>query len=207
VHRCSSPYYALRALLLGVECLRLKGGSGVDETARWGARILEMNLVGAVGQPLVMARLANCYAQKRSYGALGRGSRRRKRGFWNYLAADAWLRSGKSVQAESCLEDARLAYGLAAGEMQAAGPPHWMSEVLQELQEGIIAAKLEDMGMGSPRSDMDAELHQVEEVSEALDSRASRKSYVPELDALAPLSPVRTRNSGADLLAADEGFE
>ena len=96
VHRCSSPYYALRGLLLGVECLRLKGGgSGVDETARWGARVLEMNLVGAVGQPLVMERLANCYAQKRSHGVLGRGSSKEKERFLELPGSRCVVKIGK----------------------------------------------------------------------------------------------------------------
>jgi hypothetical protein len=161
-----------------------------------------------------MERLANCYAQKRSYGALGRGGRRRKRGFWNYLAADAWLRSGKSVQAENCLDDAKIAYGLAVGEET--GSSHWMYGILQELQEGIVTAKLEAMGIGSPTSEMDSDSLVVEEVSEALDSKPNRKSFVPEsagmfvttgLDASAPLSPTRTRDTEADLIAANEGFE
>jgi hypothetical protein len=160
-----------------------------------------------------MERLANCYAQKRSYGILAQGGRQRKRGLWNFLAADAWLRFGKSVQAEKCLDDAKLAYGLATPD-NAAASAHWMTVFLQEVQDGIVAAKLDAMALNSPNSLMDVDVQPVEEVSEALGSRTNRKSVLVAesagvfvasgLDA-GPLSPVRSRDS--ERLAAKDGFE
>jgi hypothetical protein len=211
VQRSSAPYYALRALLMGIECLRIKGNGMVDETARWGARILETNLIGPVGQALVMERISGCYALRRSKGVLELGSRKRKRRFWALLAADSWLRQGKAVQAERCLSDAKQPTGTEEDD----DSPEWMKVFLQEIQDGIVSIRLETIGLGSPSSQLDVESNTVEVVSETLDSRANRKSVITDgtpnllatgMDA-APLSPVRTRDKHALEDAQDDGFE
>jgi trafficking protein particle complex subunit 8 len=209
IHRCEAPFYALRAFLLSAECLQIRGSLGVDEPATWAARILDTNLSGGIGIALVQERIAGFFAQKKAAGALGVGGRRRKRGFWNLIAAETWVTLGKSVQAEKCLDEAKLAFDI--GSSLEDPSQTWMASFIQELQENIVAARLEAMGLDSPSAEVMEENPIVdEEVSEQLDFRAHRRSLIPEgLGGLpagetAALSPVRTREADP---VADEGFE
>jgi hypothetical protein len=214
VHRCNAPFYALRTLLLAAECLRFRGSLGVDEPAAWAARILELNLAGQVGGVLITERIAAFFAQKRPAGVgVALGARSRKRGFWGLLAAQGWVRLGKSVQAERCLEDVRAALGVAGADGAPADAANgWMAPILQELQESIVALRLENLGLEDMPGD-EEEAPQVEEevVSEELGFRANRRSVVEGaavlpaeggLEAMA-LTPVRTRDSAE----GNEGFE
>lgn len=211
IHRCASPFYALRTLLLSAECLQIRGSLGVDEPASWAARTLEMSLPGAIGSALIMERIAGFFAQKKASVAIGTGSRRRKRGFWSVIAAEAWIKLGKSVQAEKCLEDAKLSFEIGSRSSQDQLSQTWQIAKIQELQESIVASRFEAMGLDSATSHFVEESAIVEEeVSGELDSRAHRRSLMPDGSAglvageTAPLSPMRTRD--ADPLV-DEGFE
>jgi trafficking protein particle complex subunit 8 len=110
ITRCSAPYGAIRCLVLGLELLRLRGGSNVDAAARWGVRLLESKILGPVGDALVKERLAVCYASKPGLGAQHLGSRRRKSAMWSVLGADAWLAQSKYIQSQRCLNEARRTY-------------------------------------------------------------------------------------------------
>lgn len=108
--RSAAPYGALRALLLCMELLRLRGGSFVDDAARWGVRLIESRILGAVGDALVKERVAACHASKPGIGSQAWGSRRRKAALWSILAAEAWVDQSKFIQAQRCLNDARNMY-------------------------------------------------------------------------------------------------
>jgi trafficking protein particle complex subunit 8 len=227
IHRCATPFYALRTLLLASECLRYRGSLGVDEPARWAARVLEVpGLIGPVGTALVQERVASFYGSKAPIApGLGIGGRRRKSGFWWMLAAEQWVNVGKSVQAERCLDDARAAFTASnrSADAKAPSPPQWMLKTLQESRERIVELKLDAMGdIGLAPDDesgvssriLGEEVSSEEEVSEELlVPRLHRRSIIGEpggrlwadagLDTT-PLSPVRTRDKE---IVDDEGFE
>ncbi|KAI0396019.1 ER-golgi trafficking TRAPP I complex 85 kDa subunit-domain-containing protein [Xylariaceae sp. FL0594] len=119
--RCSAPYGAIRSLALGMELLRLRGGSSVDDAARWGVRLLESKVLGPAGDALIKERLAACYASKQgmssSQGVVW-GGRRRKAALWSVLASDAWLAQQRYVQAQQCLNQARKTYDDLAAERE-----------------------------------------------------------------------------------------
>ena len=110
ITRCGAAYGALRALALGMELLRLRGGSATDDAARWGARLLDHKVVGVVGDALVKERIAACYASKKGSGSGLWGSRTRKSALWSILAADTWLTLGKPQQAKLRLDEAAQKY-------------------------------------------------------------------------------------------------
>jgi trafficking protein particle complex subunit 8 len=205
IHRCASPFYALRALLMSAECLQFRGSLGVDEPAAWASRTLDMNLPGPIGGALISERIAGFFSQKKMAGTLGIGGRRRKRGFWSLLATEAWIRLDKTVQAERSLEDVKLSFG----DTTISQP--WIAAQVQELQESIVATRLEAMGLDSPGSQLIDETGLVEEeVSGDLDARVHRRSLIPDASGGlasgegAPISPIRTRETNP---LEDEGFE
>ncbi len=110
ITRVTAPYYALRSVLLGIELLKGRGGSALDDAARWSARILEDRLVGPVGHALLMERIAACYTDRKGVAGLSNGERRRKAAFWNTMACDAWLRLDKGNRAERSIEEAARLY-------------------------------------------------------------------------------------------------
>jgi len=78
ITRCTAPYGALRSLALGMELLRLRGGSATEDAARWGTKLLEYKVVGVVGDALIKERVSACYASKKGAGSELWGSRTRK---------------------------------------------------------------------------------------------------------------------------------
>ncbi|KAK1778552.1 ER-golgi trafficking TRAPP I complex 85 kDa subunit-domain-containing protein [Copromyces sp. CBS 386.78] len=134
--RCSSLYGAVRSTLLALELLRLRGGTGIDESVRWGTRLLEMRLLGPIGDALLRERLAVCYASKGGTGSQLWGSRRRKSAMWSVLAAQAWVSMGKYLQAQKCLADARRMYSLLPSEWGVQGF-NGASEFLAGLNEAV----------------------------------------------------------------------
>ncbi|KAK4494396.1 hypothetical protein PRZ48_014694 [Zasmidium cellare] len=116
VTRVGAPYNALRTLVLGVELLKMRGGNALDDAARWSSRVLDDRLVGPVGHVLLMERIGACFNERRKIGGLEGIDRHRKAGFWNMLAADAWLRLEKASQAEKCLSEAMRLYGTSETE-------------------------------------------------------------------------------------------
>ncbi|KAM3080483.1 hypothetical protein ACMFMG_005433 [Clarireedia jacksonii] len=108
--RCSASYGALRCLALGMELLRLRGGSATDDAARWGSRLLEHKIVGPVGDALFKERVAVCYGTKKGHGAGLWGNRTRKSAMWSIMAADGWLGLDKPHQSKKSLDDASAKY-------------------------------------------------------------------------------------------------
>ncbi|KAI9827264.1 MAG: hypothetical protein M1832_005402 [Thelocarpon impressellum] len=205
--RCSAPYNALRCLALAVELLRLRGGSAADDAARWGARILELKMVGRAGDALFTDRVAACYAVRKGVGSGEWGARRRKSSLWNMLAADAWLRQGKYSQAERALDAACREHG---GLAQAEGrlPFRAMQAFLDELRHALQAGR-----PSATADEADEAATLVEEQSEKLGERSHRKSLIGAVGAApfggldnGPLSPARMgqEESGA---GKDDDFQ
>jgi len=110
ITRCAATYGALRCLVLGMELLRLRGGSATDDAARWGAKLLEYKVVGVVGDALIKERISVCYASKKGAGSESWGSRTRKSALWTIQAADAWLTLGKPQQSKQRLDELEAKY-------------------------------------------------------------------------------------------------
>ncbi|KAF2143829.1 uncharacterized protein K452DRAFT_268256 [Aplosporella prunicola CBS 121167] len=185
ISRCASPYHALRTLALGLELLKLRGSSASEDAARWAARILELRLVGPIGHALFTERMGACYASIQGIGTMQWGVRRRKAGLWAVLAADAWVRMEKSVQAEKCLDESAALYGTRAGageddgeSSSARGPIDEIEEhkdflldprrprsidfqgmrrFLIELRQSVLATRLAAQGYGDADADADTD--------------------------------------------------
>ncbi|RWA08405.1 hypothetical protein EKO27_g6688 [Xylaria grammica] len=166
--RCSTPYGALRCLALGLELLRLRGGSSIDDAARWGTRLLESKILGPIGDALIKERLAVCYASKDGIGTQGWGSRRRKSALWNVLGAETWLAQSKFIQSQRCLNEARKTYSdlsTSHGIDKFRHASAFMLNIGQELNENMESADQEEDEAASDESET------VDEESEALVSQ------------------------------------
>jgi hypothetical protein len=135
ITRVGAPYYALRTLMLSIELLKLRGGSAVDDAARWSSKILDDRLIGPVGHVLLMERIAACYTERTGVAGLSSGERRRKAAFWNMLACDAWLRLEKGSRAERCIGEAIRFYGI--DEDRGNVEFESMRSFLSQLQEAV----------------------------------------------------------------------
>ncbi|KAF2273024.1 uncharacterized protein EI97DRAFT_192921 [Westerdykella ornata] len=195
--RSAAPYYALRTLALSLELLRLRGASAADDAARWASRILEMGLVGPVGNALFTERVAACYAIRKGVGAHRMGSRLRKAAFFAVLAAEAWFRLGKSLQAEKCLDVAMGLYGARGGYDDGVVkiPFAQMREFIEELRQQILGLRMSIRGLESEEgAEEEVEESVVVEETETLDKspRMHRRSLIgavaPATD-LAGLTP------------------
>jgi hypothetical protein len=175
--RCSAPYGALRSVNLGLELLRLRGGTSVDDAGRWGLRLLDSKILGQIGEALVKERLAICYASKPGVGSLNWGNRRRKSAAWSVLAAEAWIQQAKYIPAYRCYQDAERRYGSlphAQGISQFEYAGAYLNSLQHELSEKleIPGDNDDDAGGNGSRDDIDEE-------SEALtDLRSRRASMV-----------------------------
>lgn len=214
VHRCIAPFYALRSLVLGIELLKVRGPSTVDDAAKWAGRILEMSLVGPFGQALVMERTAGCYYVRKGVGSMNWGSRKRKAAFWSALASEEFLKLGKSCQAEKCLNEAIGLYGLDKEQEEPFGF-YMIKGYLDDLGLAIADARMAQRGFEADHEEQqeqsEVQEQPVEEVSEQLDTKAHRKSLIGPgaapfgpLDS-APLSPVRTKDD--PLRGEDDHFQ
>ncbi|GAB1316738.1 hypothetical protein MFIFM68171_06948 [Madurella fahalii] len=210
--RCNSLYGAVRCIVLALELLRLRGGSGIDEAVRWGIRVLESRLMGSVGDALLRERMAICYASKQGAGTQAWGSRRRKSALWSVLGAEAWIAQGKYVQAQKCLNEARKMYGLLPGEcgvQNFAVASDFLAHLNDQLKEGLrvdMNVGLEDMGDEQTQSELP-----IDEESETLDNRRSRRASMinPVGGGAATLesAPLNTLNQVGDAEdARKDGF-
>ncbi|EHK46258.1 hypothetical protein TRIATDRAFT_128499 [Trichoderma atroviride IMI 206040] len=205
--RCSSPYGATRTLILAQELLRLRGGSSIDDAARWCTRLLETKVLGRIGDALVKERLAICYASKLGVGSWSWGSRRRKSAAWSVFAARAWAQQSKHIPAQRCLNEAKKMYETlphGQGISRFASARETMDSLQRELTE-----KLEypaGHGRGVPEDAID---DTIDEESEALtDMRSRRASNLARGGALetAPLhNEEMSKDTNEDI--DKEGFE
>ena len=220
--RCNSLYGAVRCTVLALELLRLRGGSGIDEAVRWGIRVLEAGMMGPVGDALLKERMAICYASKQGVGSQGWGSRRRKSALWSVLGAEAWISQHKYIQAQKCLNEARMMYSLLPEEcgVQNFGmASDFLAHLNEQLKDGLridMPARDEELSGGE-----DGEPDPVDEESETLDRRRSRRTslIVPgggggggaslETAPLTPLAPARlsvVEDEGEAASSRQDGF-
>ncbi|KAI1478754.1 ER-golgi trafficking TRAPP I complex 85 kDa subunit-domain-containing protein [Daldinia eschscholtzii] len=173
ITRCGAPYGALRCLALGMELLRLRGGSSVDSAAKWGIRLLESKILGPIGDALIKERLAVCYASKQGMGTHLWGGRRRKSALWSALGAEAWVVQSKYIQAQRCLNEARKTYsdlpsGNGIDKFNYASA--FLLGIGKQLNENLESGGRDDDADSGDESDV------VDEESEALDMRGRRIS-------------------------------
>lgn len=136
ITRVNAPYNALRTLILGSELLKLRGGSALDDSARWLNKVIDDRLVGPTGYALVLERSALCYKERPGVAGLNAGERKRKAAFWYTLAAEAWSRQDKNSQAEISLRSATQLYTSGGGASMEFGS---LNNFLTSLQTSVKA--------------------------------------------------------------------
>ncbi|KAI5457196.1 ER-golgi trafficking TRAPP I complex 85 kDa subunit-domain-containing protein [Mariannaea sp. PMI_226] len=199
--RCCAPYGALRSLTLGLELLRLRGGTSVDDAGRWGIRLLESKISGRVGDALIKERLGVCYASKTGVGSWHWGSRRRKSAAWSVLAADAWLQQSKHIQARRCLDDAHRRYALlphkdAILKFEAAG------DFMASLQNSLAESPETSDNEGGGTDENGLGVGHIDEESEALtDLLVSRRAST-----VGTMAPFHT-DDGASEAGTQKDFD
>ena len=112
ITRCSLSYGAIRCLTIAVELLRWRGGTAIEDAARWAARLLELSVLSPLAQSLLAERIAACHKLQHNGQKKGWGARERKAGLWSLLASDSWHRFGKAAKGHLLLEEASVCYGL-----------------------------------------------------------------------------------------------
>jgi len=176
--RCSAPYGALRCLALGLELFRLRGGPATTDSVKWGMRLMEAHLMGPVGEALLKERMAVCCASKQGVGSMAWGSWRRKSAFWSVLAAEAWINQAKYIQAQHCLNEARMMYSMLQsdeGISKFALASDLIAGLQQKLKEGL---SVEDDSEADGAAEDEVELLQVHEDLEKLSRRRSRQPSI-----------------------------
>ena len=78
--RCAMPWGIMRCFTLAVELLRSGGPSCADDAARWGSRLLELDVLKPISQTLLTERVADSYMSRSK-------TRTRQSAFWNVLAS------------------------------------------------------------------------------------------------------------------------
>lgn len=177
ITRCGSNYGALRSLALGMELLRLRGGSASEDAAKWGLKLLELKVVGVIGDALVKERISVCYASKKGAGTGRWGARTRKSALWSIRAADAWLTLGKPQQSKHRLDEAKAKYSSllqpdSISQFSAA------NEFLQSLQREVQLALYPESGIEGPGGVEDLIDTSIGEESEAFNARPHRRSLM-----------------------------
>lgn len=191
ITRVGAPYPALRALVLGIELLKLRGGSALDDAARWYNKIIDDRIIGPVGHVLMMERIASCYTERKGVVRLGSGDRRRRSGFWNMLAADAWLRLEKTSQAEKCLSEATRLYKVDDGEVRF----EEMASFLFALQEAVKANRhgpqhLDGADLLGVDDDQRTLVEPLQEESEQLGPRSPAMGHRKSLSTAGPMGQL-----------------
>jgi hypothetical protein len=176
VTRCGASYGAVRSLCLGMELLRLRGGSATEDAAKWGARIVLDKLTGVVGDALIKERVAACYASKKGAGSGLWGARIRKSAMWSIQAADSWLTLSKPTQSKQRLDEAKARYSTLEYKDSLS---HWPEANIffQGLQREVQLALYPESGIEGPGI-MDDLIDTSLEESEAFESRPHRRSLM-----------------------------
>lgn len=202
VTRCGATYGAFRCLALGMELLRLKGGSAADDAARWGTKLLELRVAGGIGDGLIRERVSVCYATRKGSGLGLWGARTRKAAMWSVLAADTWYNLGKYTQASLRLAQADSLYGILPAASCLDTLYHandFLQSLRRDIGKGMEPPPDMDNHDGTMMDDREKSL-EVEEESEALDTQSDSRrrgrslmgAVAPQLGTLetAPLSPM-----------------
>ena len=109
--RCSMPFNVSRCLTVATELLKNRGPNAVDDAARWGAKMLEINVLSPSAQALTTERIAECYVFRTRVHSTAAGICKRQAALWNLLASSSWLRLDKPDQARVHLREASVLYG------------------------------------------------------------------------------------------------
>jgi hypothetical protein len=208
--RCGLSYGTLRSTTLGMELLRIRGGSASDDAARWGTKVLESNVVGSIGDALMKERVAACYASHKGAGSGRWGARTRKSALWNILAAEQWLLLEKFAQGEKNLATVRSLHGLLRNPEGLSGfssAKAFLTNLEHELRASALA---NDDGDGHELEE-DEVVSIMDEESEALDARRRRRSLIgASIPPIANLetAPLHTlEEDGKEQRAKDDDFE
>jgi hypothetical protein len=200
ITRCTAPYGALRSLALGMELLRLRGGSATEDAARWGTKLLEYKIVGVVGDALIKERVSACYASKKGAGSELWGSRTRKSALWSILAADAWLTLGKPQQSKQRVEEANGKYSMLTHQ-DSLSQFSVANDFLRALQREVQLALYPESGIEAPGTVEDLIDTSLGEESEAFVSRPHRRSL---MGAVAPLANLESAPLHGTLLEGED---
>ncbi|KAN0096785.1 ER-Golgi trafficking TRAPP I complex 85 kDa subunit domain containing protein [Hyaloscypha variabilis] len=200
ITRCGATYGALRSLALGMELLRLRGGSATEDAARWGTRLLEYKVVGVVGDALFKERVSACYASKKGAGTEHWGSRTRKSALWSILAADAWLTLGKIQQSKLRVEEVNGKYSALTHQDSLSHFTH-ANDFLESLQREVQLALYPESGIEGPGQVEDLIDTSIGEESEAFVSRPHRRSVMGQV---APLANLETAPLHGALLGGED---
>ncbi|RKF60390.1 Transport protein particle subunit trs85-2 [Erysiphe neolycopersici] len=200
ITRCGASYGALRCLTLGMELLRLRGGTAISDAAKWGLRILEFKVVGAVGDALIKERISACYASRIGIGSRRWGSRNRKSALWGLQAAESWLALGKPQRSKRQLNDAISKYSLLKSKNALETYPAasaFIKSLQREVQLALLPVTIEGPEL--------TEETMIDEESEGFNSRPHRRSIMggnmPPLASLAttPLKATFLENENDPL--------
>lgn len=218
--RGSDPKLALRAALLGLELLKVRGKAAAEIAAKYGIRAIEVGLVvpGSIGHVLLSERIASCFGFQIGAGSnTGLGSRRRKAALWNVMAADEWLKVGMVAYANDRLEEARELYAETkyGASIEQYGEMHVFMEQLGFSIRIKLGQGKRNRGFSGASELMaqDVDDETVEDMAppERLDSHGHRRNLSLAatgsmgMEIIPPRSPVRLR---ADPLgAAEDDFE
>lgn len=177
ITRCGASYGAFRCLALGMELLRLRGGSATEDAAKWGSKLLEYKVVGPIGDALVKERIAICYASKKGNGSGQWGGRIRKSAMWSIFAADSWLTLGKIQQSKHCLDEVNAKYDSLPNGKGLTKFTH-ANNFLQALQKEVNLALYPESAIEGPGAIDDLIDTSMGEESESFNSRPHRRSLM-----------------------------
>lgn len=203
ITRCGASYGALRCLTLGMELLRLRGGTAISDAAKWGLRILEFKLVGGVGDALIKERISACYASRIGIGSRRWGSRNRKSALWGIQSAESWLALSKPQRSRWQLNDSISKYSLLENKNALETYPAasaFIKSLQREVQVALFSVTIEGPEV--------IEETTIDEENEGFGSRPQRRSImgvnIPQLSGLAttPLKGTFLEN-GTDPLKLD----
>ncbi|EMC91905.1 hypothetical protein BAUCODRAFT_310151 [Baudoinia panamericana UAMH 10762] len=207
ITRVGAPYNALRTLVIGLELLKLRGGSALDDAARWCTRVLDDRLIGPVGHVLIMERVASCYTERKGVGGLSSGDRRRKAAFWHTLAADAWLRMEKTSQAEQCLSESVRLYKLDDGEVHFEGMEHFLRALQQAVKTNSHAPQHVEGTDLLADDDEQTLVEPLQEQNEQFSPRSPSHGHRKSLSIAAVLPPLQTDVGGDPLGVLSSAYE
>ena len=124
--RCNEPALALRAMLLTIELLKVRGRLASELASKWAIRALELNLAsqGTSSHVLISERIASCFAGNRHShsstttitnhhptAGYSLSHRTRHAALWSLTSAEEWMKLGQATFAAARLDDAQELYG------------------------------------------------------------------------------------------------
>lgn len=203
--RCGDISGSLRCVTLCLELLKIRGGDGVDDAAKWAIRLIDSRLPSRIADVLLKERVAACYFSKPAVQGRVSGLRRRKAALWNILSAEAWIAQGRYVQAHKCLHQAQTVYfgQMFEGQIKQFGRAcDYVTSIQAQLNLRVSSSHMDGACQGLPPSPV------VDEESEALGDPLRRQRATTLTSTTtgasletAPLRENLERNTSKDRLA------